>query len=212
MKIVKAAAFLLLAAALWLLNHRYFHFTPEGVKRHILSFGVWSPLIYIIVYTIRPLLFFPATVLCLAGGLAFGPVRGTVYTMIGFTCDSILVFVLARKFGGRLFSAPTGRILAWRERLEKRSFITVFTLRLIPVVPFDVTSVAAGLSSVRFLPYIGATVIGTAPVTIAYSMLGDRLTRGFGPALLLALLLVLVFALLPFLWLRRGRRGRIEES
>lgn len=209
MKIVKAAAFLLLAAALWLLNHRVFHFTPEGVKRHILSFGAWSPLIYILVYTIRPLLFFPATVLCLAGGLAFGPVWGTAYTMVGFTCDSILVFLLARKFGSRLFRKPTGRIQEWGERLEKRSFLTIFTLRLIPIVPFDVTSVAAGLSAVRFLPYICATVIGTAPVTVAYSLLGDRLGRGFGLELLLAGLLVLLFALLPFIWLRRRRRVKI---
>ncbi|WP_426450311.1 TVP38/TMEM64 family protein [Paenibacillus sp. S-38] len=196
---------LVLAAALslWLINHYYFHFTPQGVRDTIVGFGVWAPLLYIAVYTVRPLFFFPATVLCLAGGLAFGPYWGTVYTIFGFTGDSVLVFLLARRYGARFIRVPEGGIRQWQERLAGRGFLTVASLRLIPIVPFDVVSLAAGLSPIRFLPYLAGTVLGTIPVTFAYSFLGDHLSRGLSPALLPALVLVLVLAVLPVWWLRR---------
>ncbi|AFC33981.1 hypothetical protein PM3016_7413 [Paenibacillus mucilaginosus 3016] len=194
---------LAIAISLWLLNHHYFHFTPQGVRNAILGFGVWAPLVYIAVYTVRPLFFFPATVLCLAGGLAFGPLWGTVYTILGFTGDSILVFLLARRYGTRFLRAPEGNIRQWQERLARRGFLTVASLRLIPIVPFDVISFAAGLSPIRFLPYLAGTVLGTIPVTFAYSFLGDRLSHGVSPALLPALLLVLVLGVIPVWWARR---------
>ncbi|WP_257346946.1 hypothetical protein [Pseudalkalibacillus decolorationis] len=54
------------------LSHSYLNFTTEQIRDWILSFGLIAPIIFMAVYTIRPLVFFPASVLSLAGGLAFG--------------------------------------------------------------------------------------------------------------------------------------------
>ncbi|MCZ8522055.1 MULTISPECIES: TVP38/TMEM64 family protein [Paenibacillus] len=203
MKMLRLALVLAAAVSLWLINHYYFHFTPQGVRDAILSFGIWAPLIYIAVYTVRPLFFFPATVLCLAGGLAFGPLWGTFYTILGFTGDSMLVFLLARRYGTRFIRPPEGNIRKWQERLARKGFLAVASLRLIPVVPFDLISFAAGLSPIRFLPYLAGTVLGTIPVTFAYSFLGDRLSHGLSPALLPGLAAVLLLAVIPVLLVRR---------
>lgn len=210
MKNWKAALLILLAVTLWILNHYYFHFTPGGVRDAILSFGVWAPAIYILVYTIRPLLFFPASILCLAGGLAFGPVWGTIYTLFGFTGDSILVFLLARRFGNRFIRSEHPQLAMWKERLSRHGFWTVFTLRLIPVIPFDVTSLAAGLSRLPFLPYVVSTVLGTIPVTIAYSYLGSSLHAGIGKQFMIALVIVLLLALLPLWWMKRRAKNSVN--
>ena len=64
---------------------------------------------------------------------------------------------------------------------------------MIAGIPFFVLNYSTAVSSIRFLPYIVATFIGSAPNTIAIVLLGDTLTGHVNPALLLvsAVLLVL---------------------
>jgi uncharacterized membrane protein YdjX (TVP38/TMEM64 family) len=56
-------------------------------------------LLYIIAYTLRPLVLFPATPLTLFGGFVFGAFWGTVYDIIGAGAGAILSFCIARKWG-----------------------------------------------------------------------------------------------------------------
>ena len=51
-------------------------------------------------------------------------------------------------------------------------------------MPFSLLNYAAGLSGVRFTPYLLGTVLGTAPGTIALVVLGDAVTGRVSPALL----------------------------
>ncbi len=46
--------------------------------------------------------------------------------------------------------------------------------RLVPILSFDVISFAAGLTRMRFLGFLAATVVGAAPATFVYSYLGER--------------------------------------
>ncbi|MGA9288427.1 MAG: TVP38/TMEM64 family protein, partial [Anaerobacillus sp.] len=61
-------------------SRTYLDFRVEEIRDWILSFGILAPIVYMIIYTIRPLIFFPASVLSIAGGLAFGALFGTIYT------------------------------------------------------------------------------------------------------------------------------------
>lgn len=62
--------------------------------------------------------------------------------------------------------------------MERRGFLYVFVLRLIPLVSFDLLSYAAGISKVRFRSFLLATVLGMIPGTLAYSFLGASLASG----------------------------------
>ena len=94
----------------------------------------------------------------------------------------------------RLSGAATCRIVeryadrgpvAWtRARLDRSGLLAVTSLRLIPAIPFSVLNYAAGLSGVRFAPYLLGSVLGTAPGTIALVVLGDAVTGDVPPALL----------------------------
>jgi len=193
----KLALVAVLVAALWYYNHVHLRLTPEDLRPWLMSYGTWAPAIYIAIYTIRPLLLFPATPLCLAGGLAFGPLWGTLYTLIGFIGDATLAFAIGRRFGPRSGRDSAGLLGPWLGKLRRRPFRTIATLRLIPVVPFDAVSYAAGYTRISFWPYLTATVIGTLPVTIAYSALGGSLADGAGRTLWIGLALLALFVLLP---------------
>ena len=55
---------------------------------------------------------------------------------------------------------------------------TILVCRLLPFVPFDPISYAAGLTSIRFRSFFIATGLGQLPATIVYSWAGSMLTGG----------------------------------
>ena len=100
MKLVGLIAFILLAVYIG----RYTNFSQYLDKELITSFGVWAPLIFILVYIMGAVLFVPGTVLTLIGALVFGTWFGTLYTVIGATIGASAAFLIAR-YAGREFIA-----------------------------------------------------------------------------------------------------------
>ena len=80
--------------------------------------------------------------------------------------------------------ADRGPVVWTRRRLDRSGLLAVTSLRLIPALPFSLLNYAAGLSGVRFTPYLLGTVLGTAPGTIALVVLGDAVTGRVSPGLL----------------------------
>lgn len=70
-----------------------------SIKEYINSYGAIAPIIYIILFTLVPLTLFPDSILAIAGGMAFGMVEGSVYTIIGAVCGASLSFYIARFLG-----------------------------------------------------------------------------------------------------------------
>ena len=60
------------------------------------AYGAWGPVLYVAGYVLAELLFVPALPLTLLGGLAFGPLWGTVYVSIASTLAAALAFLVAR--------------------------------------------------------------------------------------------------------------------
>ena len=168
--------------------------TPERIRSSVLSFGVWAPGIYLLVYG-QPLVPLPASVMTLSGGLAFGPVWGTVAAVSGATMRACNQFLVARMLGREaVASMLRGRVARFDERVGANGFKAVLAIRLIPGTPFDLQNYGLGFSRVRFGPYILATILGLIPHTAALVYLGDSLTDP-GQLWKLALAVVLVVGL-----------------
>jgi uncharacterized membrane protein YdjX (TVP38/TMEM64 family) len=186
--------------------------TPERIRSWMLSFGIWAPVFYILFYTIRPLVFFPAVILTLAGGLAFGVWWGTLYVLIGASLGAYLSFGLARILGRETIQRWLGpRLQKLDVRLSGHGFQTVFFLRLVPLFPFDAVSYSAGLSRVRFRDYAPATTLGMVPGVVAYNFLGDSLSDAFSSSFYLAVGFVVLLALLPLIY-RKVNQARSRQK
>ena len=158
-------------------NIDYTKITPEALRNKILSFGIWAPIIYIIFYTLRPLVLFPAGVFSMVGGLAFGPLFGTIYIVIGATICAVVEFFIAR-ISGRSAVAKfmKGKVASIDEAIEKHGFKTVLLVRLIPNVAYDIQNYSLGLTKVRFCDYLIATFLAIIPGSFAFAYLGHSLT------------------------------------
>ena len=194
---------LLIAAGIGLviwLSRSIFEIDANGLRSWILSFGLWAPAIYILIYTIRPLVFFPASVLSIAGGLAFGAWQGTLYTIIGATLGAMLSFYLAKTVGKSLVRKEwTGNAGKIQSQMEQNGFLYVLLFRFIPVINFDLISYVAALAKVRFLPFALATFIGIIPGTFAYNFLGSSFISGNPRVIVLAVLVFAILTIVPIL-------------
>jgi uncharacterized membrane protein YdjX (TVP38/TMEM64 family) len=150
--------------------------------------------------------------LFIAGGLAFGPVLGTLYSAAGGTTAGVITFVLARSLGREFVQARLPP--RWRRFQEDEwGAGVVFFLNLVPIVPITAINYAAGLSSVSLRHYTLAVVGGLTPRAFAYSYFGDSLLEIGSTQFAIALLLLAVLVIVPT-WLRRRwfARQRAERK
>lgn len=138
--------------------------------------SAWGPLAFVAVYLVRPLIFFSAAVLTVAGGFLFGPVGGVVLVVIAANGSAMVAYGLARWLGGERFADPeaTGRLTRWTRRLRDRSFETVIVMRLV-YLPYDLVSYLAGALRIHPAAFLAGTAIGSAPATVAFVLFGASL-------------------------------------
>lgn len=149
--------------------------TPTDIKNYVESFGIYAPIIYIVLFTLVPLTLFPDSILAIASGMIFGLTGGFIYTMIGALCGATVAFYLARVLGREVLKKIIGEKLRGIEaKIENNGFLVVFLLRLIPLFPFDIISYSAGLSKVKYKDFIVATAIGTIPGIFVFTNIGDK--------------------------------------
>lgn len=210
---IKAGFFLVLLLLVLLFVHfvGISRLTPESIRNIVLSFGWWGPVVYIVMYSIRPLLLFPAIVLTLAGGLAFGPWWGTFYVVVGGVMGASLCFVIARLLGSKKLQKYMGKysqLQLFENQLEVNGFRTMLIMRLVPIFPYDPVSYLAGLSKISFQDYVLATTIGMIPGAFAYNVLGYSLLDVFSSTFLLAigLLVIVMFTPLVYHFVKQNRR------
>jgi uncharacterized membrane protein YdjX (TVP38/TMEM64 family) len=179
--------------------------SPVQVVQQLLGFmtgSLWGPVIYILLYAIRPLVLFPATLLTLAGGFLFGPVLGVIYTILASNTSATIAFLVGRYFGQGLLKEGSSDTLLQRyaQRLRKNSFETVIVMRFI-FLPYDLVNYLAGFMRIRWAPFILATILGSIPGTIAFTLAGSSIEVFDGgiprlnPATLAASLVVFIVSL-----------------
>lgn len=175
-----------------------------------------SALAYVAVYVVAVALSMPgAAVLTLAGGFAFGVVAGTLLVNVGATAGAALVFLAARYLLGDWVQKRYGeRLAAFNAEIERNGARYLLTLRLIPLFPFFLINLMAGLTTVRFTTFVWTTAAGIIPGSFVYAYAGSRLSVIDSPAdivswkVLSALVLLGALALVPVA--REKLRGRLN--
>ncbi|NJP04683.1 MAG: TVP38/TMEM64 family protein [Chloroflexaceae bacterium] len=130
-------------------------------------------LIYIVIYALRPIAFFPATVITIMGGAIFGPFLGVIYTIIGSNISATVAYAFGYFLGKGVLdeSASTGFIQSYADRMRQNSFITILIMRLI-YLPYDLVNYLAGLLHINYRAFILATILGSIPGTLTFVLAG----------------------------------------
>ncbi|KIL52400.1 hypothetical protein KP77_06600 [Jeotgalibacillus alimentarius] len=195
---------LLAAAGLYWFNRTYLNVSPVDIQQWIQSLHWWGPLLFILIYMVRPLILFPASVLSIAGGLAFGAVFGFIYIMIGAVLSAIVAYFIARRFNRSFVKKiQDPRVQLVTSKMEEKGFLYVLILRLAPLLNFDLVSYSAGLANVKLKDFTLATIIGIIPGTFGYSFLGSSVAEGDMRIILLGLAFLVAFITVSFIFRKK---------
>jgi len=184
-------------------GHRYFTF--ENLKAQQAALDGWyrahpwqTVLVYFATYVAVTGLSLPgATLLTLAGGAVFGLGWGTVIVSFASSLGATLAFLASRFLLRDWVRARFGeRLKAIDEGLAKEGAFYLFTLRLLPVVPFFLINLALGLSAMRAWTFYWVSQIGMLAGTLVYVNAGTQLARLESPRGILSWQLLGAFLLL----------------
>ncbi|GAB2626252.1 FAD-dependent oxidoreductase [Novilysobacter erysipheiresistens] len=155
-----------------------------------------------------------AAVMTVAAGALFGLLEGTLLVSFASSIGASLAFLAARfvlrdslraRYGERLKKIDAG--------IERDGAFYLFTLRLVPVFPFFLVNLLAGLTSLRLRTFYWVSQLGMLAGTLVYVYAGTQLVRidtlrdVLSPGLLGALVLLGVLPLLAR-WLARWLAAR----
>lgn len=162
--------------------------------------------------------------LTVAGGFLFGPMLGTALVVLAATAGGAVVVLAARYILGdalRAKAAPAIRKL--EAGFHENAFSYLLALRLTPVLPFFLVTLAVAFLGVRLRTFFAATILGLIPVTAVYATLGaglghalevgahDPLAAAREPTVIGGLLGLAALALLPVV-VRRLRRPKPDAQ
>lgn len=134
--------------------------------------------VFVGVFVVAALVALPVGALwSMAGGLLFGTFFGGLAGWLSTSIAAWLSFLLLRWWLGKTVEPkpfdPRVRRLAIR--LDQHSLELLMVLRIMPLIPFYLINLAASMSPMSAGRYLLASVIGLAPSTFLYAMVGSGL-------------------------------------
>jgi pyruvate/2-oxoglutarate dehydrogenase complex dihydrolipoamide dehydrogenase (E3) component/uncharacterized membrane protein YdjX (TVP38/TMEM64 family) len=135
--------------------------------------------IFFLVYVVSTAFSLPgAALLTLLGGALFGVVTGTIVVSFASSIGATLAFLGSRFFLRDWVQAKFGdKLKAINEGVAKDGAFYLFSLRLIPVVPFFVINLAMGLTPIKARTFYWVSQIGMFLGTLVYVNAGTQLAQ-----------------------------------
>jgi uncharacterized membrane protein YdjX (TVP38/TMEM64 family) len=164
---------------LWIQAVKLWDILPDHqqLKDFILSFGIYSPLAFILVQVVQVVVApIPGGATEFLGGYLFGVKAGFIYSMIGLTLGSWFAFSTARMFEKwaieKFVSAQT--IKKFDYLVEHEGVILSFLLFLIPGFPKDALCYILGLTTMHLGIFLVISTIGRIPGTLMVTLQGAK--------------------------------------
>lgn len=176
---------------------------------------------FIALYIVQTALSLPgAAILSLAAGAIFGALMGTVYAIMAATIGATLAFLVTRYLlRDAVLNRFGDKLEGMNRELEERGFNYLLFLRLVPVFPFFLINLAAGLTRLPLRTFLIGTLLGIIPGGFVYVNAGaslatiDSLSGIASPRVLGSFALLGLFALLPVLYNRfKSRKHHSAKS
>jgi len=136
-------------------------------------------LAYLLIYVAITALSLPgAAIMTLAGGAVFGLFWGTVLVSLASTMGATLAMLVARYILRDSIEARFGRRLAEVNKgIAREGAFYLFTLRLIPAIPFFALNLLMGLTRMKTLTFFWVSQVGMLAGTVVYVYAGTEIAK-----------------------------------
>lgn len=156
----------------------------------------------------------PGQALQLAAGYMYHFLPGLSLSLLGIAMGTAVSFGLSRFLGHDAMVLIFGeeKIHSYINKLNsKRAYQIIFLLYLMPGFPKDFICFAAGISEIRFLPFLILSLVGRTPALMLSLIIGSMTRAGsYQGAVVVAAVAAVLFLL--FLWKRRSLMKLCDEA
>ena len=215
------AAVALVIALAWVFPVRHW---IVSLAERLRGMGAAGVLLFIAAYVVCTVALLPGSLLTLAAGFAYGPVRGLLIVSPASVIAATIAFLLGRTLlrswaHQRIARVPRTRALD--RALGQNSFKVILILRLSPAIPFNVLNYALGVTDASLAQYVAASFLGMLPGTWLYAYLGSlapaatglaEAGRGSDPQRLALSIAGLVATVVVVVLVTRAARRALEEE
>ena len=187
----------------------FFSDTGE-IKEFIMSFGVLSPVIFILLNVLQVIIApIPGQITGFLGGALFGVWLGTLYSTIGTVLGTFIVVVLARKFGEPLVKKWINKKIykKFSNFSEEKGAFSLFLVYLLPFLPDDLISMMAGLSKIKIKYIVLVAFLGRLPGMFLLSLAGAGIVSSDPKISLILAGIIILFCAIVYIY-----RDRLEKK
>jgi uncharacterized membrane protein YdjX (TVP38/TMEM64 family) len=144
--------------------------------------GIMAPLAFVVFHLLRSFLFIPVSVVVVAGGVLFGTLWGTIYSVIGLMGVSVFFYVFIDRM-----PKTQERIIKIKNRWfgEYRNLTVgqIAILRLIPFVHYHLLSFCLKQRKPKFKEYLRASLVTNIPIALFFTIFGEYIST-FTPSVI----------------------------
>ncbi|MGD9014809.1 MAG: VTT domain-containing protein [Candidatus Omnitrophota bacterium] len=160
----KRLIILIIFFALIGIGNYYFKIDWEGMRFYLEGVSVWrAAIIYTLIYVLVSIfLILAKDILKIIGAICLGAVLSSLCIWMAEVINTVVLFSLARYLGrGFVQARLKGNARRIDQRIGSSGFKGFLILRLVPLIPYRVLDLLAGLSSFSFFQYFVIAVIGS---------------------------------------------------
>lgn len=161
---------------------------------------------------------FPVNLLIAASIVVFGPLIGAPIALIGSLASAAVLHQIGCSFPEHAWTRiANAHVEHIRERIARHGVIAVAIVRVLPIAPYSIVSLAGGIAGIARAPFLIGTALGMLPGILLYAVFADRARevianpRPLSWAMLcFAVVLIVAVAFLLRFYSKRGERRKDE--
>ena len=146
--------------------------------------------------------FLPGQPVQFAASYMFGVARGFAFSITGAVIGTVISFYLAKLLGNDAMNLFFGEeeVRDYKKKLDSgRGLLLAFLIYLIPGIPKDIVSYVAGISDMRFRPFLLVATVGRIPGMLGSLMLGHFFGRQDYRAMIIIAVIIAVILLICYI-------------
>lgn len=164
-----------LIAAYWWYTHTH-QLEPATIVQqlgHFFAEHPLGPLVFITLFSIQPIVFFPTAAMGIASGTLYGPLLGVIYTLLGAAGASTVTYAIGYFFGRGVLNGKQAShfIVRYADMIRDKPFEAMLIMHLL-FLPFDLVNYLGGLLRIDWRPFIMGTLVGSIPGVTTLVLLG----------------------------------------
>lgn len=155
-------------------------YSMDVIRQYWEPFTMWldhypvlGPSLFLLLFVVSVIFFFPASIMIMISGAAFGLVKGSIYSICAVIAGAIIPFCVSRYFYQDYVEELAGNQLKLVQKgIKEQDWKFVVMTRLTMFPPYNIQNYLYGLTRISLLSYILVSSLSMIPSVLLFAYAG----------------------------------------